>query len=270
MLDEMILPLPFIEFDGEQRFLAALAPKEDFGGLMKASAKMPDIPKDKWQETSADDFGLRILNQGQHGSCVGHGGCSGTELQWLRQGGEPVNFSACFLYGLINGGRDAGAIVSDAMQALMEQGICTENEVPPGQIYKRTFKPDAYKVASKYKIAKAYHVSTWETLVSEIIRGRNVVHGIMVGANYADLDSNGIAPLPRGGGGGHCQMSYAVRHINGAWVVDTRNSWGKSFGRNGNCYLTEQHFGRRGSLDAFSVEFVNPDANPNLPPMIQI
>lgn len=257
---------PFIEFDGEQRFLAALAPKPNFGGFMKAADKLPNTPRNKWFETSFGTYGARILNQKTQGSCVGHGSTTAFEIQWLRQGGQPVNFSACFLYALINGGRDAGAIVSDAIDALTTFGLSTEEESPFGQIYRSRIPKKAFEVAAKFKVEEAYHVDSWDAIVSEILRGRTVVHGIRVGNNYANLDSNGVAPLPNYGGGGHCQMSYDLKHINGKWVIATQNSWGSAFGMNGSCYLTEQHFDRPGSVDAFSIKFVDPQADNDFPP----
>lgn len=261
--------LPFLEFDGQNRVFGCLPPKPDFGGFKASTAISDLIPRNKWFETPDDDFGIRVLDQGSHGSCVGHGSTSAFEMQWLRQGGDPVDFAACFVYGLINHNRDAGAIVSDAIEELEKTGVCTEKFVPPGTIYQRQFPKGAWTEAAKYKVKNSYHVNSFDAICSDILRGRTISHGIMVGANYADLDSNGIAPLPRGGGGGHCQYSYCLKNINGQWVIKTGNSWGKRFGMNGFCYLTEKHFDRPGQVDAFSIEFVDPTADVDQPqPMV--
>lgn len=261
--------LPYIDFGGERRYLARLAPRADFGGLPCVQAANGLIPRAEWFETPDSNYGARILNQGQHGSCTGHGSTTATEIQWLRQGGQPVRFSACYLYGLINGGRDAGAVVSDAMDALMQYGVCTEAEVPPGMIYKRQFPASAMQVAAKYKVKVAYHCDSFDAIVSEILRGRTVSHGITVGTDYANVDANGVAPLVRFPAGGHCQCSYAVRKINGEWMLATQNSWGTTFGIDGKCYLRERHFDRPGQVDAFSVEVVDPTQDNDFPPPMQ-
>lgn len=261
----MSTELPYIDFGGERRYLASLAPKDDFGGLPKASAANGLIPRGDWFETPLDNFGARILNQQRTNGCVGHGGTSAHEIQWLRQGGQPVAFSACYLYGLINGGRDAGAIVSDAMEALMTYGVCTESEVPFGTIYARQFPASAGQVAAKYKVKAAYHCDSFDAIVSELLRGRTVAHGIAVGRNYSQIGSDGVAPLVNIMAGWHCQCSYAVRKVNGEWMIPTQNSWGVDFGLNGMCFLRERHFARPGQVDAFSIEVVDPTQDDDFP-----
>lgn len=258
--------LPYIDFGGERRYLARLAPRADFGGLPRYSAAEGLIPRSQWFATPEDNYGARILNQGQQGSCVGHGTATAIEIQWLRQGGQPVPFSACWVYGLINGGRDAGAVVSDAMSAVMDYGICTEAEVPPGVIQSGRFPPVARAVAAKWKVQAAYHCDSFDAIVSAILRGYTVVHGIDVGRNYANVDRNGVAPLPDWIAGGHAQCSYGLKFIGGEPVIDTQNSWGKGFGIDGMCRLRSAHFGPAGRVDAFAVEVVDPTQDNDFPP----
>ena len=261
--------LPHIEFGGERRYLARLAPRADFGGLPKYAAAQGLIPRAEWYETPLGNYGARILNQGRQGSCTGHASASATEIQWLRQGGQPVPFSACWIYGLINGGRDAGAVVSDAMRAVQDYGVCTEAEVPPGTIHQRQFPPSAKVVAAKYKVKAAYHCDSFDAIATAILRGYTVAHGITVGSDYANLDRNGVAPLVRIPAGGHAQCSYALRKIAGEWMLATQNSWGVEFGIGGMCYLRERHFDPPGRVDAFAVEVVDPTQDNDFPPPMQ-
>lgn len=262
--------LPTVEFDNHVRVFGALPPDPELASARMFapwSAEMPVIPRKEWEETEEDDFGARVLDQDGRGSCTGQMLAMMQEMSWLRAGGKPVNFSACFGYGLCNGGRDAGAVVSDLCQVILETGICTEDEVPEGMIFRNKFPRKAFDVAAKYKAVKVYRITNFDELATALQMRWLVGSGVMVGGNYADLASDGIAPLPSGfGGGGHARCSYALRHVRGQWVTRTRNSWGKRYGMNGDCYEVERMYGRPGTLDAFAIKAIDPGAMDNLPP----
>ena len=213
---------------------------------------------------------MRILDQGSQGSCTGHMLATMFEHSWLRAGGQPVDFSACFGYGLCNGGSDRGAVVSDLCEVIQTVGICTEKEVPPGMIFRNQFPRNAWTVAAKFKAFKIYRITNFDELCTALMMRWVVGSGVQVGANYADLDSNGVAPLPRGGGGGHARSSHALRHVSGEWMSLTQNSWGIRYGMNGRCYERERMYGRPGTLDAFAIKCVNPEAMDNLPPLVKV
>lgn len=266
--DEPIpLALPYVIQDGQKRIFGCLPPRPNFQAVPRWANVMPVIPRARWKETNPDNFGARVLDQDGHGSCVGHGSTTAYEMAWLRAGGPPVAFAACYVYGQINGGRDQGAIVGDAMRELIDKGVCTEAMVPPGKIYSRSFPAGADAEAAKYKVREAYSCATYDEICTALQMGWTVSYGIMVGNNFGDLDSNGIAPLPRGGGGGHCLCTYCLKNIGGKWIIWTRNSWNTSYGQNGECGITEQHMDRPGQIDAFAIQAVVPDAMTDLPPV---
>jgi len=259
--------LPYIEEpDGTRRVLASLAPRPDFGGLPRWASAMPVIPRSDWVDRDYAHYNAPILDQGQRGSCTGQGGVSAFWRQWLILGRTPREFSACYIYGNINGGRDAGAIVSDVMTTLMSKGVCLLSEVPEGMIYRRSFPSSADATAQRFRVARAYHCATFDELGSALQRGFMVVFGIMVGGSFGNLDSEGVAPV--GGMGGHCLMACGMKKSSRhGWILHTQNSWGTRWGLNGYCYLTEKHFTSVwGGLDAFAIQDIHADPQePDMP-----
>lgn len=258
--------LPYVESDGVPRVLACLPPRPGSGGLPKWSASQPTLPRSQWRAVSYARPDLPVLDQGPYGSCVGHGACSGFTLAWLLGGGTFHRLSSCFLYGLINGGRDAGAVVSDAMTTLEATGICLEDEVPEGMIYRSRFPVSAFDTARRFRLSMAYHCRTFDEIGSALQLGFIPVYGIQVGPDFGQLDEEGVAPV--GGRGGHCLFGRGMKlSRQGEWLIETQNSWGERFGLHGACYLREAHFGD--DCDAFAIQATCEDPQEtDLPPSI--
>jgi hypothetical protein len=257
----------WVEQGGAYRFLGCNAPRPDFGGLPKWSANQPVLPQSQWAEFDRRDPRVPVLNQGQHGSCVGHGGATAFSMAWLASGQTFRRFSPCYLYGNINGGRDAGAIVSDAMQSLQRTGIALEEQVPEGQVYRQSSWSQFDATAQRFRIADAYHCETFDDLGSAAQLGFFICYGILVGNGFTSLDNEGVPGV--GGRGGHCMAGGDAmkRSSRWGWLIHNRNSWGQSYGDNGCCYLAKQHFEYGGYLDSFAIRLVaNDPQETDVPP----
>src|SRR3954453_23010764 len=151
--------MPSILVDGRNRPLGRLPPRADFGGLPRFAATNALIPRSDWREVDLSPLGVPVLDQGQHGSCVGHGSTSAYWFAYLMAGGTvpPSGFSPTSLYALINGGRDGGAVVSDAMDALISRGICTMAECPETVIYARQIPASAEATRKRFRVLDAFH-----------------------------------------------------------------------------------------------------------------
>ncbi len=253
--------LPSVYFDGLYRVCGCISetvvsasrfPK--FGNNFAAK-----LDPSLWQETDLQWYGLPILDQGMTSSCVGHGTCSGMEMCILQSGRKLVEFTPYFVYGLINGGRDAGGMISDALTALKQAGIALKGDLPPGVMFKNQFPQQAYENAMRFRLVEAYHCPTFEDICSAISLGFVCPLGIFVGDNFSQLGSDGVAPLPAGGGGGHCILGMGLKKsARYGWLIKIQNSWGQRFGMNGYAYIHKGHF-QRMQPDAFAIQAVMDD-----------
>jgi hypothetical protein len=240
--------LPYVEQGGHRRILACLAPTRSYAFPRFAS---PILPRDQWKECSLRSLGAKILDQNGHGSCVGHGSCSAFTYAWRYRNASPHDFSACFLYGNINGGSDNGAVVGDALESLQSTGICLESEVPENDIFSRDFPRSSYDTAKRFKIEQAYHIETFDEIATAVQLGFAVSIGVEIGQAF-EPDGQGVLPELSGGGGGHCMCVLGLKSINGRWYLEVQNSWGASWGAGGFCWMPESYF--RGQTDHWAVQ----------------
>jgi hypothetical protein len=269
--------LPYVvDHTGEARILAALPPKPLFGGMPRWADHQPVIPRDQWEERDYSHFNAPILDQGNTGSCVGHGSATGQTRAMRMAGQSFIRLSACFIYGLINGGRDQGAVVSDAMDVLLRTGVCPESTVPEGMIYARQFPKSATVEAHDYRAGDCYHAATFDELASGIMMAWIPVYGIVVGDNFGDLDSEGACPAtPTGSRGGHCLTGFGLKRRGaGEWAMKTQNSWSQRWGDSGTVAVPQSMFTYAasvygGQLDAFLIRAtLDPPRDPNNPPIL--
>lgn len=267
--------LPSIKFDGVYRVLGCIPetldslnkfPKFGLGFGAAPGATDPS----QWQEIDLEWYNAPILDQGMTSSCVGHGTCSGMEMCYMQSGRSLVPFTPFFVYGLINGGRDQGAQISDALTALMKYGICPMGGIPAGVMFQNQFPQTAFTAAVRFKLVQAYHCQNYEAVCSAISLGCVCPLGLYVGNNFANLDNEGVAPLPAGGGGGHCVLGMGLKKsAKYGWIIKVQNSWGKNFGMNGHCYLQKNHFNMM-NTDAFAIQSVIDDPQDNSPTNVPV
>lgn len=273
--DKYVDPARGVELDvawhgGQPRVLGCLPPKADFGGLPKFRSALPTIPRSEWREITFAGHVVPILNQGMTGSCVGHAAAEAFWRQWLIQNlvVPGKGFSSCWVYAQINGGFDGGAVISDAMQSLMTDGVALLDDVPEGMIFKRRI-PNYASVAAtaqRYKVKAAYHCENFDDICSALQMGLMVVYAVRAGGSWDVDPQTGIVQYIRGPGN-HAQHGRGMKKISGDWYIDDQNSWDYTWGINGCCYIGERHIENAGQ-DAFAIQFDAPDPNaPHLPPL---
>jgi hypothetical protein len=260
--------LPSVFVDGTYRVLACLPETAEsvaafpkFGSNMVAA-----IDPSLWREIDLAWYKNSLWDQAMTSSCVGQGVTAGMQICYMQSGRPLVEFNPYFIYGLINGGRDAGAMISDGLKALMEHGTCPKTDLPPGMMFKNQFPQKAFDNAKRFKLAQAYKCGSFEDICSAITLGFVCPLGIFVDQNFSRLDNEGVSGTPSGGqGGGHCILGMGLKRSNRfGWMIKIQNSWGTRFGINGHTYIHKGHF-QKMNPDAFAIQSIIDDSQDNTP-----
>ncbi len=249
-----ISSLPAIKFDGEYRVLGCI-PSDNNHDFADFGSQVFGQAQNELREIDlSPTYNNRILNQGSTSACVGHGCASGMELVWKQIGNKAQDFTPFFTYGLINNGRDAGAMISSGLMALKQYGACPNGLLQPGQMYQQQFSQEAFAQAKRFRLSLAYKCGSFDEICQAINLGFCCPLGIMVGDDFSNVDNDGVCPLRTRGGGGHCILGVGLkRHQRYGWLIKIQNSWGTRFGINGHAYLRREHFSQM-APDAFAIQ----------------
>ncbi len=264
--------LPMIHQAGEYRVLGCLPPYERCG-LPEFGDAQAVLQPAQWKEICLPSLfqTIPVEDQGKTSSCVGHATASALTFAWLQAGGKYHHFSPTYVYGLINGGRDAGAVISDAMTVLKNYGDAESSLVPEGMIFRQQFPAEAFANAKRFRAVEVLQCRTFADICTALSLGFPVVTGILVGQNFGNLDAEGVAPLPDTVLGGHALPLLGLKYSQrrGAWLPLIKNSWSERWGvqidtpggkQGGYAYLTEAHWnGIRMDSWAIPAVFTDPD-----------
>jgi len=246
--------------DGRQYFLGCLPRLMHPGAIYPVLGQDPNrpdvtvIPRNQWAEIDFSHLVPEILDQDGQGACNAF--ASVQTLHVLRnQAGLPyVKLSAGNLYGRINGGVDAGSLLSDAVRTLEKEGVCTADTVPELQWRRRSWPRGWEEEAKRFRILEAWDCPSFDHLATALLLGFPVNLGILVG-NHFNPGSDGWVPDYRGGGGGHamCGVGLLFHRERNAWGIKVANSWGKRWGRDGFGIVPESYFQRTPFTDGWAV-----------------
>lgn len=184
-------------------------------------------------------------DQGDEGSCVGHGMVSAFRNALLLNGQPDVEFSRQMAYYIARKSyqksEDSGACIRDAIKAAKRYGVCPENMWPyyPTNIFTRP--PDeCYKEAEKHQLLIGERVLNDEKEIkSAIASGFGVVFGIDIFESFMSetVAKTGIVPIPDQKRekyyGGHCMFMAGYD----SEYFEVLNSWGSGWGINGRCRI---------------------------------
>ncbi|WP_061247460.1 C1 family peptidase [Leptospira noguchii] len=244
-----------------------------------------------------------VGNQGEQGSCVAWSTAYATKSfqeyierksskDWsLRTAQGTPNyskiFSPAFIYNQINGGRDNGSLISDAMRVMVEMGAAPWDTMPYNPADYRT-RPSqaAIEAASKYKAKEFLRVKTTDMneVKAQLSEGKPVVAGVLVYENFFNLKGDQIYKEGLGKTyGGHAIA--LVGYDDSKNAVKFINSWGTDWGDQGYGYIDYRWFTKicqgafvmidqvetvidQGKPDSSSIPEVVNDSNPIAPSSI--
>jgi len=204
-----------------------------------------------------------VVDQGQLGSCTANAIASGLREYLLNKNNQEwVALSRLFLYweeryleGTVE--EDSGAEIRDGMKVLKTIGVCPEVDWPY-DISTFTNPPDEQDVinAAEYKINEYHRINSLAQLKAAVAEGLPVVIGIEVYESFeADSVSlTGLVPVPDPTReallGGHAVLVVGYDDSKEQLIV--RNSWGKSWGDEGYCYIPYDFYNEGYMMDLWT------------------
>lgn len=221
---------------------------------------LPTVAAQEMPQFVAHDVSqIPVLNQGQQGSCTGHGTAGVVMFDQQKQGETVVVPSREFIYwnarnyeGTAN--EDSGAQVRDAVKVVAKLGVCPDTDFPYNdQVYNVQPPQSAYEAATKQE-AIVYEAIQYPHLNQALASGFPFVFGFTVFESFEtqQVAETGIVPIPQRGEqvlGGHCVWCWGYNdsytETNAGIPPRTkaiRNSWGEEWGDKGNFYLPQAYF----------------------------
>jgi len=200
-------------------------------------------------------FGAEFTkNQSMMSACCGYAYALALEKARILFGLIWVKLSGDYIYSLINGGRDAGAMLDDGAKASEEQGIAPEELVKQWEYRFSKMSQAARNAAKNFRAFEAYRVDSDEGLASGLANGFiGVIATEFDQGRMASLDSDGISASSNGGGN-HAENVDDVTIMRGKYVYDVHNSHSNRFGQNGRHRVTwDKHLSGPNRNHAFTL-----------------
>lgn len=200
-----------------------------------------------------------VGNQGLQNSCLAWawGYYYKTYQEWQDYGwsvSDPIHiFSPSFIYNQINGGRDRGALMSDALKLLIDNGCTTINDFPYQSDLSTWPSEYAYLNAMKYRSLDAYYIQASDMAgieqVKQHLANKNIaVLGISIYGNFDDIHSYNNTYCLKDTTGNN-RGSHAITVVgyddnkitrDGTGAFKFVNSWGTSWGDYGYGWMSYQ------------------------------
>ena len=181
-------------------------------------------------------------DQGRQGSCVGWATAYAlksyhekVEMGWSLNTAAHL-FSPAFVYNQINGGRDQGSYIHEALDLAVSKGIATLETMPYSDTDYLT-QPSATALAegATFKADSWYRVNDTSQIKAALVNRKPVVAGIQVYPQLMELSgSNSVYNTATGQNqGGHAVtiVGYDDERYGGAFKVI--NSWSSNWGDGG-------------------------------------
>lgn len=229
----------------------------------------PVIPRDQWKPVDLAPVAPPIKDQDGIAACNAFASVTTLEIARAIAGLPFVPLSTGYLYGCINGQRDQGSLLEDAIEWMQTNGVCEASVVGMLDWRKSQWPAAAAERAKQFRVLEWWQCPTFDHFASAIQCGFACNIGMMWGRTD-NPDSDGFLPDRAAGGGGHSIAVTGLVYKNGRWGVKLRNSWSAKWGINGECIVSENRAkAEQGNFGWFATRSVTvADIDPKVPELV--
>ena len=237
---------------------------------------LPSVPRHRLPDSlTLDVTKIPVLDQGQQGSCTGHGTAGVVMFDQQKQGEQVVVPSREFIYynARVYEGtqdQDSGAQVRDAVKVVAKLGVPPDSDFPYNdQVFNVRPPAQAYADATRQE-ALVYEAVAYGHVDQALASGFPVVFGFTVYESFEspEVAATGVVPIPQPGEqmiGGHCVWCWGYNSSYSTMVAGMpprtkacRNSWSDGWGDGGNFYLPQAYFDAGLCSDFWTIRRIGP------------
>lgn len=225
----------------------------------------PTIPLAQIPDFDWTPANLPILDQGQVGSCVGHG-CTQALMVARNEGGQIyIPLSPDGLYSHIDRNVDQGAAPTDGVNWMIDKGVETLADVPDAFIQASRISAAAGQTALRFRVEQAdvYQLTTFDELATAMYLRYACIITVNVGGSFTPDPTTGLVNFTPGVAD-HCVFGGTKKVGDLLWPW---NSWTPSWGVGGRFAISAEFIDQQPQSDCWALRTAMVDPlDPNNPP----
>ncbi|HMW03747.1 MAG TPA: C1 family peptidase [Leptospiraceae bacterium] len=221
-----------------------------------------------------------VGNQGQQSSCVAWSTAYANKSYqefierkdkgtWNYKTGNTPNyknlFSPAFIYNQINGGRDNGSSISDAMALIVSKGVLPWDAMPYNEKnFSKQPTAEHLSLAAKFKAKEFLRLRYNEPseIKNHLSQGRPVVVGILINENFYEIGKKIYNEGKGANLGGHAITLVGYDDSTNAFKF--QNSWGVEWGDKGFGYIDYKYFAKVCRSAFVMIDLIDPNPEPQI------